>query len=120
MKQLNQQIEVEDARKQGMSYFKTLEEGKKEIIRELKVELDLLKMEASGHKEKGNSLFSEVEDRRVQAEKELLSMKVKHEALEKKYQWSLQSLHRLKVQMAEALNRTSGKADQKFIDTLKD
>ena len=41
----------------------------------------------------------QVEDRRVQAEKELLSMKVKHEALEKRYQWSLQSLHRLKVRV---------------------
>ena len=54
-------------------------------------------MESQSRDKKGNSLFAEVEDRRVEAEKELISAKVQLEALKKKHELTQDHLHKLKV-----------------------
>lgn len=73
----------------------------------LKVELDLLKEEAKGpHGGKGNSLFGEVEDRRFEAERRLLSLKVKLENLEKTHTVTKQRYSRLKVCLVMSYRRS--------------
>ena len=65
----------------------------------LKSELDLLKLdqEAGYHGNKGNSLFGEVEDKRVEAERKFISLQVRHESLEKNHSITKQRYARLKV-----------------------
>ncbi len=65
----------------------------------LKSELDLLKMEKDNgfHGSKGNSLFGEVEDKRMDAERKLISLQVRHESLEKTHSTTKQRYARLKV-----------------------
>ena len=65
----------------------------------LKSELDLLKMEQRGssHGSMGNSLFGEVEDKRVDAERKLISLQVKFDSMEKTHSTTKQRYTRLKV-----------------------
>ncbi len=67
----------------------------------LKSELDLLKLdlEAGCHGSKGNSLFGEVEDKRVEAERKFISLQVRHESLEKNHSVTKQRYARLKVRV---------------------
>ena len=68
---------------------------------ELTCQLELLKSEAvvgaNHHRTNGNSLFGEVDDRRVNIERKLISLKVKHESLGRTYATSKQQLRKMKV-----------------------
>lgn len=50
-----------------------------------------------GHQRSGNSLFGEVDDRRMETERKLISLKVRHETLEKKHATTLHHLRKMKV-----------------------
>ncbi len=65
----------------------------------IKSELDLLKMEKENgfYGSKGNSLFGEVEDKRVEAERKLISLQVRHESLEKTHSLIKQRYTKLRV-----------------------
>ena len=56
-----------------------------------------MEMRGEGHHKTGNSLFGEVDDRRMESERKLISLKVRHETLEKTYATTLHQLRKMKV-----------------------
>ncbi|CAH1788261.1 unnamed protein product [Owenia fusiformis] len=104
---MEKEAEVEEHKCQVTSYYNSLEKCREEK-QELQVELQQAQMDAANHKSKGNSLFSEVEDRRVVAEKQLISMRVKYDALKNEQRMTKQHLHQVKLQMAVLLRMSSG------------
>lgn len=116
--QLQQQMtDTEEKQCELTSYYNTITHLREEI-QELKVELDLARMEASTMAKKGNSLFAEVEDRRIEAEKQLISMKVQNESLKKQLEITKQNLHSVKLKMAALLQTCSVQADKNYMDQL--
>ncbi len=45
----------------------------------------------------GNSLFGEVDDRRINVERQMISLKIKHESLERTHATTKQQLKKMKV-----------------------
>nr|CAB3266526.1 protein Spindly-like [Phallusia mammillata] len=70
-----------------------------EQVRDLRDELELVRLESHDPNSKGNSLFGEVEDRRKQAEKQYISAKVKLEGMERKYKNQVNYSIQLKTQL---------------------
>lgn len=66
---------------------------------ELASQLEQLNREGGGDHSKtsGNSLFGEVDDRRMNVEKKMISLKVKYESLERTYATTKQQLRKMKV-----------------------
>ncbi|XP_061197105.1 protein Spindly-B-like [Saccostrea echinata] len=110
-KMINKEQEMEELQCQITTYVNTIEKCRTEIM-ELNAQIDVLQMESQTQSCKGNSLFSEVEDRRVKAEK-----------LVKKYQLSNQQLnqqiHKLKMQMFTCLGLSKEKSDDSRIQKLQ-
>ena len=50
-----------------------------------------------GHQKSGNSLFGEVDDKRVEMERKMISLKVRHETLEKTHATTQHLLKKMKV-----------------------
>lgn len=107
----NKEQELEELQCQITTYINTIEKYRTEIT-ELNTQVDVLQMETQSQTGKGNSLFSEVEDRRVKAEK-----------LVKKYQLSNQQLnqqnHKLKMQMFTCLGLSKEKSDDVRVGQLE-
>jgi len=114
------QMQMEAAEAQSTSYHNHLQLAREEC-QELKVELDLLKedLKSKGHLKQGNSLFAEVEDKRAAMEKELKSIQVKHESLQKAYNFSQNRLRQMKDQVLALLQMNSGRADTDRINNLE-
>ncbi|XP_057312821.1 protein Spindly-A-like [Hydractinia symbiolongicarpus] len=112
--------ELEEAEKRSTSYFNHLQQAREEST-EVRVELDALKAELRGlgHSKTGNSLFGELEDKRVEMEKKLLSMQVKHVSLQKAYSFVKSQLHNMKTQVVALLQMNSGRADGERIVHLE-
>ncbi|XP_071109162.1 protein Spindly-A-like [Haliotis cracherodii] len=110
--------EIEDLQCQVTSYCNNQERFHVEIL-DLKAQLEALRMEASSHDSKGNSLFSEVEDRRVVAEKKLISLNVQIEMLKEKCEIEKQQHHKLKMQMVMLLQMSGGQSDREAVDSLQ-
>jgi chromosome segregation ATPase len=92
--------EEADERIEEISSLHTALQATKEKNMELTQEVQMLKMDSENStKRKGNSLFSEVEDRRIETEKRFISLKVKHESLEKAHTLAQHQLRKLKVNM---------------------
>ena len=70
---------------------------------ELASQLELLKCQLRGGSDhsttSGNSLFGEVDDRRMNVERKMISLKVKYESLERTHATTTQQLRKLKVWM---------------------
>ena len=66
---------------------------------ELNCRLEALKVEVmgEGHQRSGNSLFGEVDNRRMEIERKLISLKVRHEMLEKTHATTQHQLKKMKV-----------------------
>ncbi|XP_064399645.1 protein Spindly-like [Halichondria panicea] len=102
-------------------WFEGLKEAKDHNVA-LKSELDLLKLdqEAGYHGNKGNSLFGEVEDKRVEAERKFISLQVRHESLEKNHSITKQRYARLKAEMSALFCRySSTSADSNHLQRLQ-
>ena len=56
-----------------------------------------LEMRGDGHQRKGNSLFGEVDDRRMEIERKMISLKVRYETLEKTHATTQHQLRKMKV-----------------------
>lgn len=74
--------EKEEREKEAVSWFNALEKSR-EANRDLQVQLDQLLQQAQNPNSKGNSLFAELEDKRAEMEKRLISMKVQYQSLQK-------------------------------------
>ncbi|KAM5170635.1 protein Spindly isoform 2-T2 [Mantella aurantiaca] len=112
------QVEKDEREKEAINYFSALEKSHEEK-RELQVQLDQALQQAQDPNSKGNSLFAEVEDRRAEMERQLISMKVQHQSLQKQHAFSRQQMHRMKVQIATLLQLKGSQMDPDQIERLQ-
>lgn len=112
------QTEKEEREKEVVSYSRALEKAR-ETNQELQVQLDVALQQAQDPSSKGNSLFSEVEDRRAEMERALIGMKVQHQSLQKQYAFTRQQLHRMKVQVATLFQIKSSQTDPEQRERLQ-
>ncbi|ETE69897.1 Protein Spindly, partial [Ophiophagus hannah] len=87
--------EKEERERDLFSFCNSLEEAR-EMNRDLQVQLDHALQQAQDFPSQGNSLFAEVEDRRVEMERQLISMKVKYQLLQKQHNFTREQLQRVK------------------------
>lgn len=68
---------------------------------DLSCQIEALKLEmrGDGHQRKGNSLFGEVDDKRMEIERKMISLKVRYETLEKTHATTHHQLRKMKVHM---------------------
>ncbi|XP_060002522.1 protein Spindly isoform X3 [Lagenorhynchus albirostris] len=78
---------------------------------DLQVQLDQALQQALDPNSKGNSLFSEVEDRRAAMERQLISMKVKYQSLKKQNAFNREQMQRMKLQIATLLQMKGSQAE---------
>lgn len=81
------------------SYFTSNIQESKEQNADLNCQMEALKLEmkGDGHLRKGNSLFGEVDDRRMEIERKMISLKVHYETLEKTHATTQHQLRKMKV-----------------------
>lgn len=109
----------EDAERETSSYYNTLELCREEC-RELQVELNILKLQPNDPNSRGNSLFAEVEDKRVQAEKNLISMKSKYTCMQRQTDQLKHYTMKLKMQISALLETRSRTIDQQHVRSLEE
>lgn len=110
--------ELQDGQMETIMYSNGLQKSRNEV-QELRVELEMLRFEQQDQKKKGNSLFGEVEDRRVKAEKELITVQTQYEALTHQHERMRQQMHKLKQQLAGFLCYSGKKADAGYMERLQ-
>uniref|UniRef100_A0A8C7WM24 Protein Spindly n=1 Tax=Oryzias sinensis TaxID=183150 RepID=A0A8C7WM24_9TELE len=110
--------EKEEREKEAVSWFNALEKCR-ELNRDLQVQLDQALREAQDPNRKGNSLFAELEDRRAEMERQLISMKVQHQSLQKLHAFSKQQMQRMKVQIATLMQLQGSRADPAQLERLQ-
>ncbi|XP_051274988.1 protein Spindly [Dicentrarchus labrax] len=110
--------EKEEREKEAVSWFNALEKSR-EANRDLQIQLDQVLQEAQDPNSKGNSLFAELEDRRAEMERQLISMKVQYQSLQKQYAFSKQQLQRMKVQIATLMQLQGSRADPAQLERLQ-
>ncbi|XP_077388792.1 protein Spindly isoform X3 [Festucalex cinctus] len=91
----------------------------REVNRELQVHLETVLQQAQDPNSKGNSLFAELEDKRAEMERKLISMKVQYESLQAQYVFNKQQLQRMKVQIATLMQLRCSRADSSQLDRLQ-
>ncbi|KAJ8255176.1 hypothetical protein GJAV_G00201900 [Gymnothorax javanicus] len=112
------QDEKEECGKEAVSYFNALEKAR-EANQMLQIQLDQITQQAQDPNSKGNSLFAELEDKRAEMERQLISMKVQHQSLQKQHAFSKQQLHRMKVQIATLMQLQGSRADPGQLERLQ-
>ncbi|XP_055782508.1 protein Spindly [Salvelinus fontinalis] len=110
--------EKEECEREAVSCFNTLEKAR-EANQDLQIQLDQLLQQAQDPNSKGNSLFGELEDKRAEMERQLISMKVQHQSLLKQHAFSKQQLHRMKVQIATLMQLQGSRADPAQLERLQ-
>ncbi|KAL8574846.1 hypothetical protein ACOMHN_044868 [Nucella lapillus] len=103
-------VEIEDLQCETVSYSKHLEESRKEIL-ELRAQVEATKVDSQIHSSKGNSIFSELEDRRLVLEKKMVSLKIQTDQLVEKYNIEKQQNSQYKMQITLALEMTNQRED---------
>ncbi|CAK8678937.1 protein Spindly-like [Clavelina lepadiformis] len=108
----------EEAEEQNRCHMEALEECRQEI-RDLNAELQEFRTQPQDTNRFGNSLFAEVEDKRVLAEKKLISFQVKYRCLEGKYTQQVNYSMQLNSQIAQLLLSCGSDADRDQIQRLE-
>uniref|UniRef100_UPI00398F2626 protein Spindly n=1 Tax=Pristiophorus japonicus TaxID=55135 RepID=UPI00398F2626 len=112
------QEEKEEQEKETVSYCNALEKARV-ANQDLQIQLDQALQEARDPNSKGNSLFSEVEDRRAMMERQLIGLRVQYQSLQKQHAFSRQQLHRMKVQIATMLQIKGLQSDPGQLERLQ-
>ncbi|XP_017681164.1 PREDICTED: protein Spindly isoform X2 [Lepidothrix coronata] len=110
--------EKEEREKEVVSYCNALEKAR-EANQELQVQLDRAVQQSLDPTSKGNSLFAEVEDRRAEMERQLISVKVKYQSLQKQHAFTREQLQRMKLQMATLLQMKGSQAEFDQLERLQ-
>ncbi|XP_062281878.1 protein Spindly [Scomber scombrus] len=110
--------EKEEREKEAVSCFNSLEKSR-EANRDLQIQLDQVLQQAQDPNSKGNSLFAELEDKRAEMERQLISMKVQYQSLQKQHAFSKQQLQRTKVQIATLMQLQGSRADPAQLERLQ-
>eukprot|EP00794_Sanderia_malayensis_P007278 gene7278-8089_t len=118
MNELNEELEY--AQKEQTDCYKHLEDAK-DTIAELRVEINQLETElrSRGHSKKGNSLFGELEDKRIFAERNLAIFKVRYDSLQKAHASAKNEILKMKNQVLAFLQTRSDRADRLRIEHLE-
>ncbi|XP_074619161.1 protein Spindly-B-like [Acropora palmata] len=111
--------ELQEKTRQGHNWFGCLQATRLEAG-EIKAELESLKADNARRNfgKHGNSLFGEVEDRRLELEKKYASLQARHEGMIKIHNMTKQHLQRLKNQVATLLQVKSCHADASQVQRL--
>ena len=100
------------------------QESARQANEELKMKIDDENEIVADIAAKGNSLFSEVEDRRHLAEEKLKKCEVRTEKYKKAYDQKVSELHKLRMQNIHLLNISNnaggGKSEQALVERLKE
>ncbi|NXY32971.1 SPDLY protein, partial [Pomatorhinus ruficollis] len=112
------QGEKEEREKEVVFYCNALEKAR-EANEELRLQLDHAAQQSLDPTSKGNSLFAEVEDRRAEMERQLISVKVKYQSLQKQHAFSREQLQRMKLQMATLLQLKGSQAEFDQLERLQ-
>ncbi|KFV42580.1 Protein Spindly, partial [Tyto alba] len=112
------QGEKEEREKEVVSYCNALEKAR-EANQELQVQLDHAVQQSLDPTSKGNSLFAEVEDRRAEMERQLISVKIKYQSLQKQHVFTREQLQRMKLQMATLLQMKGSQAEFEQLERLQ-
>ncbi|XP_034454662.1 protein Spindly isoform X4 [Hippoglossus hippoglossus] len=110
--------EKEEREKEAVSWFNALQKSR-EGNRDLQIQLDQALQQAQDPNSKGNSLFAELEDKRAEMERQLISMKVQYQSLQKQHGFSKQQLQRMKVQVATLMQLQGSRADPAQLERLQ-
>ncbi|XP_066285561.1 protein Spindly-A-like [Branchiostoma lanceolatum] len=110
--------ELEETERKATGYYNALEKSREDILG-LEAQIEALKLQSVDPNSRGNSLFAEVEDRRVAVEKKMISMQVQHESLKKQHMATKQQLQKLKAQFAALLQMGGGRADASQVQRLE-
>ncbi|XP_054453555.1 protein Spindly [Anoplopoma fimbria] len=110
--------EKEEREKEAVSLFNALEKSR-EANRDLQIQLEQFLQQAQDPNSKGNSLFAELEDRRAQMERQLISMRVQYHSLQKQHAFSKQHLQRMKAQIASLMQLQCSRADPAQMERLQ-
>ncbi|XP_035017210.1 protein Spindly [Hippoglossus stenolepis] len=110
--------EKEEREKEAVSWFNALQKSR-EGNRDLQIQLDQARQQAQDPNSKGNSLFAELEDKRAEMERQLISMKVQYQSLQKQHGFSKQQLQRMKVQVATLMQLQGSRADPAQLERLQ-
>ncbi|XP_059126201.1 protein Spindly [Peromyscus eremicus] len=94
--------EKEEREKEAVSYYNALEKARIEN-QDLQVQLGHALQQALDPNSKGNSLFAEVEDRRVAMERQLNLMKVKYQSMKKQNAFTREQMNKMKLQISTLL-----------------
>ncbi|XP_051023981.1 protein Spindly [Acomys russatus] len=94
--------EKEEREKEAVSYYNALEKARIEN-QDLQVQLAHALQQALDPNSKGNSLFAEVEDRRVAMERQFNLMKVKYQSLKKQNAFTREQMNKMKLQISTLL-----------------
>ncbi|KFP04698.1 Protein Spindly [Calypte anna] len=112
------QGEKEEREKEILSYCNSLQKAR-EANQELQVQLDHAVQQSLDPTSKGNSLFAEVEDRRAEMERQLISVKIKYQSLQKQHAFTREQLQRMKLQMATLLQMKGSQAEFEQLERLQ-
>ncbi|KAM9373404.1 protein Spindly [Phaethornis superciliosus] len=112
------QGEKEEREKEVLSYCNSLEKAR-EANQELQIQLDHAVQQSLDPTSKGNSLFAEVEDRRAEMERQLISVKIKYQSLQKQHAFTREQLQRMKLQMATLLQMKGSQAEFEQLERLQ-
>ncbi|XP_068273322.1 protein Spindly isoform X1 [Nyctibius grandis] len=112
------QAEKEEREKEVVSYCNALEKAR-ETNQELQVQLDHAMQQSLDPTSKGNSLFAEVEDRRAEMERQLISVKIQYQSLQKQHAFTREQLQRMKLQMATLLQMKGSQEEFEQLERLQ-
>uniref|UniRef100_A0A8C2IQK4 Protein Spindly n=1 Tax=Cyprinus carpio TaxID=7962 RepID=A0A8C2IQK4_CYPCA len=110
--------EKEERERKAVSCYNALEKAR-EANQDLQIQLEQVLQQAQDPNSKGNSLFSEVEDKRAEMERQLNSMKRQHDSLQKQHALTKQHMHRMKMQIATLMQLQGNRADPAQLERLQ-
>uniref|UniRef100_A0A3B4CJY6 Protein Spindly n=1 Tax=Pygocentrus nattereri TaxID=42514 RepID=A0A3B4CJY6_PYGNA len=108
----------EEKDKEVESLYNALEKSR-EANQDLQIQLEQALQQMQDPNSKGNSLFSEVEDRRVEMERQLISVKVQYQSLQKQHAFTKQQMLRMKVQISNLMQLQGVRADPAQLERLQ-
>uniref|UniRef100_A0A8C1T2X6 Protein Spindly n=1 Tax=Cyprinus carpio TaxID=7962 RepID=A0A8C1T2X6_CYPCA len=110
--------EKEEREREAVSCYSALEKAC-EANQDLQIQLEQVLQQAQDPNSKGNSLFSEVEDKRAEMERQLNSIKRQHDSLQKQHALTKQHMHRMKMQIATLMQLQGNRADPAQLERLQ-
>ncbi|XP_058253323.1 protein Spindly isoform X1 [Hemibagrus wyckioides] len=108
----------DEGEKEIASLYNALEKSRK-ANQDLQIQLDQVLHHAQDPNSKGNSLFSEVDDKRAEIERQLISLKVQYQSLQKQHTFTKQQMLRMKVQISNVMQLQGIRADPAQIERLQ-